>query len=263
MITVLRVMGQSMALGIAEFRTLYTIRSWLAGWLTRMLAQVAFFGTLGLLLHSSAAVQYLLIGNAVLLVCFEAIIVVMSMAGERFQGTLVPLLSAANHPAAVLLGRGLNWVMSGMITSFATLAILPPVFGVPVSVPRLIGCIPILAVIGVSGYLYGSFLGGLVLRFPQMDWLVLNVGYVLVMTFAGVNVPVSYWPAGIRAVANVLPVTHGLQAIRTLIAGGEARMVVTAVAQELLVAAGWAVMAMASYGAFARNARRNGTAIRS
>lgn len=262
MIAALRVVGQSMTLGLAEFRTIYTLRSWLAGWLTRMLAQVAFFGTLGLLLHSSAAVQYLLIGNAVMLVCFEATIVVMSMSGERFQGTLVPLLSAANHPATVLLGRGLNWIVSGMVTSFVTLAILPPVFGVPVTVPRLLGCVPILAVIGISGYLYGSFLGGLALRFPHMDWLVLNVGFLLVMTFAGVNVPVSFWPAGIRALSNVLPLTHGLQAIRMLLAGGGAGTVAGAAARELLVAAGWAVMASASFGAFAWNARRNGTAIR-
>lgn len=262
MIAVLRVMGQSLTLGLAEFRTLYTVRSWLAGWLTRMLAQVAFFGTLGLLLRSSSTIQYLLIGNAVVLVCFEATIVVLSMAGERYQGTMIPLLSAANHPAAVLLGRGLNWIVTGMITSFTTLAILPVVFGVPVSVPRLIGCVPILAVIGISGYLYGSFLGGLVLRFPQLDWLVLNVGYVLVMTFAGVNVPVSFWPAGIRVFANVLPVTHGLRAIRYLIAGAGAGTVAGSCALELLVAAGWAVMATASYGAFARNARRHGTAIR-
>ena len=81
------VLFQSLAMGIAEFRTFYTLKSWLSGWLVRMLAQVTFFASIGLLLHSELRVRYLLIGNAVVLVCLSRRSV-MSRSYELYQGTL-------------------------------------------------------------------------------------------------------------------------------------------------------------------------------
>ena len=162
-----RVLSQSARLGIDDFRSVYTWKSWLAGWLPRMLAQVAFFASIGLLVGSRAEIGYLLVGNAVVLVCLEATIVVISVSVERFQGTL-------------------------------------PLFGLRPSPLRVLACLPVLVVIAVSSYCYGSFLASLVARFPQFNWLALNVGYLAVMTVAGVNVPVDFWPGPVQALANLL-----------------------------------------------------------
>ena len=97
MTAAVRVLSQSARLGIDDFRSVYTWKSWLAGWPLRMLAQVAFFASIGLLVGSRAEIGYLLVGNAVVLVCLEATIVVISVSVERFQGTL-PLF-AASRPA--------------------------------------------------------------------------------------------------------------------------------------------------------------------
>jgi hypothetical protein len=40
------------------------------------------------------------------------------------------------------------------------------------------------------------------------------------MAVAGANVPVDFWPGPVQAVANLLPVTHGLLAVRQLLDGG-------------------------------------------
>lgn len=255
----LRVMGQSLALGVAEYRTIYTLRSWLTGWIVRMLAQVSFFATIGFMLRSSANVRYLLIGNAVVLVCLEAAIVVLTMAGERWGGTLIALLTTPAQPITVFLGRGINWVFTGVATSTITLALLPPLFGVPVGALRLLACLPILVIIGLTSYAYGSFLAGLTVRWPSFDWLVLNVGYLMVMAFAGVNVPVDYWPAVPRAIAQVLPVTHGLQAIRGLLDGAGYGYVLSRVGLEVLVGVVWLMAASLSYRLFVSHARRRGT----
>lgn len=255
----IRVMGQSLALGIAEYRTIYTLRSWLSGWIVRMLAQVAFFGTIGFMIHSRPGVRYLLIGNAVVLVCLEASIVVLTMAGERWQGTLMALLTTPAQPITVFLGRGINWIITGVLTSMITLTLLPPLFGVPVPAARLLVCLPILAIIGLTSYGYGSFLAGLTVRWPSLDWLVLNVGYLLVMAFAGINVPVRYWPPVPEAIAQILPVTHGLQAIRGVLDGASYRFILGAIGEEVLVGAFWLVAATMSYRLFVSHARRRGT----
>jgi len=252
-------MGQSLVLGLAEFRTLYSVKSWLSSWLLRMLAQVAFFASIGLLVRSHESVTYLLVGNAVVLVCLESTVVVLFMAGERYQGTLSALLATPGQPVVAFLGRGLSWVVTGLVTSVVTLSLLPPVFGIALSIPRLLVCVPIIAVIGLSSYAYGSFLGGLTLRFPPLDWLVLNVGYLLVMAFAGVNVPVSYWPLVPRALAQILPVTHGLHAVRGVLDAAPVGSVLADLGLEIVVGLGWLTAAAVSYRLVVNHARRRGS----
>lgn len=198
MTAAVRVLSQSARLGIDDFRSVYTRKSWLAGWLLRMLAQVAFFGSIGLLIGIRAEIGHLLAGNAVVLVCLEATIVVISVSVERFQGTLPLFAASPASPLLVYLGRGLHWMATGLATSVVTLTLLPPLFGLPLSPLRVLACLPVLVVIAVSSDCYGSFLASLVARFPQFNWLALNVGYLAVMTVAGVNVPVDFWPGRSR-----------------------------------------------------------------
>jgi ABC-2 type transport system permease protein len=252
-------LSQSARLGVDDFRSVYTWRSWLAGWLLRMLAQVAFFGSIGLLVGSRAEIGYLLVGNAVVLVCLEATIVVISVSVERFQGTLPLFAASPASPMLVYLGRGLHWMGTGLATSVVTLTLLPPLFGLPLSPPRVAACLPVLVVIAVSSYCYGSFLASLVARFPQFNWLALNVGYLAVMTVAGVNVPVDFWPGPVQAVANLLPVTHGLLAVRRLLDGGGLAAAAPQVGAELLVGAGWLVASWLSYRRFFRRSRVTGS----
>ena len=259
MTAAVRVLAQSAQLGIDDFRSLYTWRSWLAGWLLRMLFQVAFFGSIGLLIGSRAQIGYLLVGNAVVLVCLEASIVVISVAVERFQGTLPLFAASPTSPMLVYFGRGLHWIATGMATSVVTLTLLPPLFGLPLSVPRVGACLPVLAVIAVCSYCYGSFLASLVARFPQFNWLALNVGYLAIMTVAGVNVPASFWPGPVQAVANLLPVTHGLLAVRQLLNGQTLIAAAPQVGAELLVAAGWLAASWLSYKRFVHRARAAGS----
>jgi ABC-2 type transport system permease protein len=259
MTAAVRVLSQSARLGIDDFRSVYTWRSWLAGWLLRMLAQVAFFGSIGLLIGSRVEIGYLLVGNAVVLVFLESTIVVISVSVERFQGTLPLFAASPASPMLIYLGRGLHWMATGLATSTITLTLLPPLFGLPFSPARVAACLPVLVVIAVSSYCYGSFLASLVARFPQFNWLALNVGYLSVMTVSGVNVPVDFWPGPVQAVANLLPVTHGLLAVRQVLDGGSLAAAAPQVGAELLVAAGWLAASWLSYRRFFRRARITGS----
>ena len=142
MTAAVRVLSQSARLGIDDFRSVYTWKSWLAGWLLRMLAQVAFFGSIGLLIGSRAEIGYLLVGNAVVLVWLEATIVVISVSVERFQGTLPLFAASPASPLPVDPGRGLHWMATGLATSVVALTLLPPLFGQPLSPLRVLACCP-------------------------------------------------------------------------------------------------------------------------
>ncbi|MGW0522978.1 hypothetical protein [Crossiella sp. NPDC003009] len=48
---------------MADLRATYTWTSWTVGWLGRMLAQVTFFASVGLLLGSPEQTRFLVIGN--------------------------------------------------------------------------------------------------------------------------------------------------------------------------------------------------------
>jgi ABC-2 type transport system permease protein len=72
---------------------------------------------------------------------------------------------------------------------------------------------------------------------------------------AGVNVAVDFWPGPVQAVANLLPVTHGLLAVRRLLDGSGLDAVAPQVAAEVLVGAGWLAVSWLSYRRFFRRAR--------
>lgn len=74
--------------------TVYTPTSWLFGLFARMLAQVAFFASLGRVLGTTGAVRFLLVGNMVMAAAASGLTVLTATVGERNNGTL-PLLMAS------------------------------------------------------------------------------------------------------------------------------------------------------------------------
>ncbi len=255
----LRIIRQILILDIAEIRAVYTWRTWVFGWLLRLLCQAAFFALIGRFVGSALVMQYVLVGNAVALVCLESTIVVISLSGERRSGTLPLLAMAPVSHVPIYLGRGLHWVASGMASSLIAWLILPPVLGVPLPWPRAAYAIPVFAVVAASSYGYGCVLGSLALRVPGLQWLMLNLGYLSVMAFCGVNVPTSFWPTPIRIAANLLPLTHGLAAIRGILAGAPVAGVFADIGLECLVAAGWFTCAVLLVDRLVTGGRKDGS----
>ncbi len=254
-----RVMRHSLIQGIAEFRQVYTWRSWIGGWLVRLLSQVAFFGLIGRLLGSRETEQFIVVGNAVAVITLEAMVVIASSAWERFQGTLPLLVASPSGPVGVYLGRGIQWLGTGMVSSTAAFVIVPVLLRVSLPWPRAAAAIPVIAVVGLSSYAFGCFLASVVLRFLQLQWLVLNFGYLVPMTICGVNVPVSYWPLWLQGIADALPLTHGLHAIRLLLGSAPAGMILSQLGQEVLVGCGWLAVAAVSLRRLAEHGRADGS----
>ncbi|MFF7635954.1 ABC transporter permease [Kitasatospora sp. NPDC008050] len=245
-------------LGFAEYRSQYTLRSWFFGWGLRLIFQVVFFATIGTVVGDSHTVRYLAVGNILAVGTIESTSSVLSLVRDRRNGTLELLVSAPGDAITALLSRSLNNPVSGFASSMVVLLFIVPIFGIHLPGAAAVAIAPIVLLSCFSAYCYGAFIGAITMRFPNAGWGALNVAYLILMAFTGVNVPLSYWPAPVAAVADLLPVTHGLSALRGLLDGAPAGRVCAQLAAEATVAAGWLAAAALLLSVLIRHGRKTG-----
>jgi ABC-2 type transport system permease protein len=246
-------------IGFGDISSIYTIWTWIFGWFGRLVIQVIFFTLFGLLLGSARLVDYRLIGNSAALVSIEAMVVVLVVLRERGEGTLGLQVMAPMPFAITYIARGTCNLLIGIGSSSAAFVIGVLIFRVPLAIPQALLTPAIVAVMGLASYCFGLTIGSVVLAQPGLGWLGINVGYLSIMTFSGVNVPVHYWPYAIRTLAQVLPLSHGLAGLRLLLSGGSYLVAARDVAWEALVGAGWLTIAVCLLTAGVHHGRRAGT----
>lgn len=239
----------------------YTAQSWVLGLFVRMVAQVAFFASLGRLLGSQADVEFLLIGNAVMVAASSSFTVTIAPAGERDNGTLALLAASPTSPLLVLVGRGASFIPNGLITSVGALVIMAPLFDVSLPWDRWPALFALLVLVTLSTYMTATFLGGIVLRAPGTRRTVANVGRMVMMAFCGVSVPAAVYPGLVEWVAQALPLTHGLRAIRELFGDPSAMSVLSQAGLEILVGAGWLILSLSTFRLLADAGRRDGSLV--
>lgn len=255
----LRIAWQAAIFAVADMRAAHTWRTWLFGWLARLLTQVVFFAIIGRFVGNVATMRYVIVGNVVVLVCLESMIVVISLMNERAGGTLPLLMLTPTSHVPVYFGRGIHWLASGMVSSLIAWEVLPPLLGAPLPWPAELYAPSMIIVVGLSSYCYGCFLASLAIRRPGLEWILLNLGYLPIMAFCGVNVPLSFWPGWLHAAVHALPVTNGLLAIRTALADGNWLQVTQLLGAEVLVGVCWALLAAVSISRIAVKGRVDGS----
>jgi len=253
------VMVAAVGIGFSDLAAIYTLRSWAFGWFARLVTQVIFFSLFGLLLGSVALAHYRVIGNSAALVCIEAMAVVLTFVRERGEGTLALQVLAPTPFALTYLARGTYAFIVGVGSSTAAFVIAALVFRLPVAMPQALLTPLALSVMGFTSYCFGLAIGAVVMAHPSLQWLAINVGYLSVMTLSGVNVPVRYWPGPLQAVAQALPLTHGLTALRQLLAGGSYLAAASDLAAEAAVGACWLAISLCVVTIAVRTGRKKGT----
>lgn len=255
----LAIIHRSASRGFAELRSNNSFVTWTLGWLVRVLCQVTFFAMVGQLAGSARAVQYIAVGNACAIITVEASAMIRSMCAERQVGTLGLLIATPTGQLPVFFGRGLQWLCTGLVSSSAALVLVPRLLGAAVPVSRLLESIPQLAVVGASFYCLACTVGGLALRRLRWQWLVINLTYLVPMTFCGVDVPVTFWPWPIHALAEVIPLTHGLESIRATIQGAPISSIAVQILLTVATGLGWLGVAAVSFNRLVSSGRRDGT----
>jgi ABC-2 type transport system permease protein len=80
-----------------------------------------------------------------------------------------------------------------------------------------------------------------------------------VLLFCGVNIPTSELPSWMQAVSQLLPFTHGLEAVRQAADGAGLGQVGGLIAMEFGIGVGYALAAFGLFSYLERSARQNAT----
>lgn len=253
------VMEHAFRAGVADYRAIFTWRSWLLGWMLRVIAQVSFFALIGLRVADDRSAFYLLIGNALAVAAQTGVFSLNMTTTERWAGTLPLLVASPTSPVVVFSARGAYLAVDGSLSALGALFIAGPLFGLHLPWPRILAVVPLTAVVAIASYCFGTFLAGLVFRFRNLNSVVVLVGYVGLMTVCGVNVPLDYYPAALDWAARFLPLTNGLLSIRGVFAGDAWSWIVGHAALEAAVGAGWMTLALATFNRLASRGRLDGS----
>lgn len=245
--------------GWHDYQTIYTWKTWLVGWFLRVVAQVSFFGLIGQLLGSQQATEFLVVGNAVLLAALGTMFSIASTSWERWQGTLPLLVACPTGSVLVFLGRSTFWIPDAISSSLGTFFVCAAIFDIALPWPSVLLVVPLVTLVALSTYCLGVFLGGLVVRNPNLRNLVANLTWLTMAAICGVNVPLSFDPEPLRWLANGLPLTHGLQAIRGIVDGEAASTIAVQAGLEAVVGAIFLALAFLTFDRFAERGRRDGT----
>ncbi len=254
-----RIIRYAALVGLRDYAVTFSLRTWMLAWYVRVLAQVIFFTLIGRLVGSEEKANFILIGNSVMIAAAQSLTAVVGTAWERRLGTLPLILASPTKPLIVFLGRGLNWIVDGVVTSVTALFILGLWFGVSFPWPQSLLVIPLTFIIALSSYSLGMFLSGVVIRATSLRNLVSNLAYLTLMAVCGVNISLEYYPTFVRICASVLPLTNGLQAIRGVLQGAPWESWLGYAIAEGCVGAGWLILSYFTFERFFKRGRVSGT----
>lgn len=255
-----RTFSQAAYLSIYEFFAIYSPIGYVLSFVPRVGLQLAFFYLVAEFVGGKDLRAFLLVGNAAQLSVHTVLVFASNGIGRELSGgTLVLLLATPARAALVLTGRGLAVAANGVLTAAIGLAIALVAIGAPVGPGHLLAAAGLLTVMALSSYGLALALGGAMLRYPAYMAVASNLVAIGMMVLCGVTVPVEFMPAPLQALATILPLTHGLAALRALLAGGPPEQIVALVVREVIIGIGYLLVATAAFRYFLQRARQRGT----
>jgi len=220
--------------------------------------QILFFAALGSY-ATGMDPAFFAIGNAVQVCSMAGIYgMTMAVANERWFGTLPAILASPANRAALFGGRFIPFIVNGLLVSAYGFALSWVVLGVRFDAATLGIIVLAMVVTAFSCSAIGAVQGGLSLRLRD-GLFGANLLVFLFLLFCGVNIPLSALPVWMQVVSQVLPFTHGLEAVRQAIDGAGLAEVGGLIATEALIGLAYAVAAFYLFRWLERSAYRNAT----
>ncbi len=222
------------------------------------LFQILFFTYLGRYAGSRGD-DFFIVGNAVQVSAMAGVYgMVMGIANERQFGTLAPLLATPANRLAMFAGRALPNIVNGLAVSsfgFAISWLLLDFSPDPATLPAL-AFVVVVTVFSCTSL--GMLIGSIGLRARDV-FFAANLVYFLMLLLCGVNVPIDELPGWLGAIGRSLPLTHGIEAAREVVAGASLSSVGGLVVTEALIGAAYAVVAYGLFRLFEAEGRRRGS----
>jgi ABC-2 type transport system permease protein len=220
--------------------------------------QLFFFAALGSY-ATDRSPAYFAIGNAVQVSVLAGVFgMTMAIANERWFGTLPAILATPANRAALFAGRFLPFVFNGLLVSIYALVIGIIFLGVRLEPGSLavVGLALLTTVFSCTSI--GALQGAISLRLRD-GLFGANLIMMGVLLFCGVNIPIAELPSWMQAISQLLPFTHGLEAVRQAADGAGLSQVGGLIAVEFAIGVLYAVAAFALFSFLERSARQNAT----
>ena len=227
--------------GLTSYRALFY---WLTPWIyiPSLLVAPIFQILLFVYIGRNAGLEsdeFYVIGNALQYAAIPCVFAMgFAISGERYQQTLGYILVSPARRLPLFLGRAVPVMLNGAFVAAFSLAVggLLLAIDVPASALGPLALVVLISAVACTGLgLSGAALG---LRVREVSVLG-NIIFGLLLIFSGANVPLEELPGWMRAVSDVTPLTHGIEAARLLADGASLAAVDHLLAQELLVGLGY------------------------
>ncbi|NMB76977.1 MAG: ABC transporter permease [Myxococcales bacterium] len=182
-----------------------------------------------------------------------------TIRSAQVLGTLEALLVTPTPASQLIVFSSAYAFLATTLRVLLVLLVGTLFFGVEFSHANWAGALLVLALTVVSFSFLGIFSAAVVLVFKRADpsaWLVQGLSYLL----GGVYYPVSVLPDWARTVADVLPITHSLEAMRKLLILGESLSDVSRSILALVVFSAVAgPLSLVAFSLAIRRVKRDGT----
>jgi ABC-2 type transport system permease protein len=220
--------------------------------------QLLFFAALGSY-ATNRSPAYFAIGNAVQVSALAGVFgMTMAIANERWFGTLPAILATPANRVALFAGRFLPFVANGLFVSLYAFGVGVVFLGVRLAPQSLaVAGLALLATV-FSCTAIGALQGAISLRLRD-GLFGANLIMMGILLFCGVNIPIAELPAWMQVVGNLLPFTHGLQAVREAADGAGFGQVGGLIGVEVLIGVVYAVVAFGLFSYLEMSARANAT----
>jgi ABC-2 type transport system permease protein len=223
------------------------------------LFQILFFTYLGKSDGASGSAAFFIVGNAVQVSAMSGIYAgTMSIANERQFGTLSPLLATPAGRVCLFVGRSLPVIANGMVVSAFGFGVGVVVLDLHLAASSLPALVLVVLVTVFSCTSLGLLAGSFGLRARDVFFLS-NLIYFLMLLFCGVNIPFSALPGWMAAIGHWMPLTHGIEAARQIVAGHSLASVAGLAATEAVIGVVYMTVAFVLFRVLEAEGRRRGS----
>jgi ABC-2 type transport system permease protein len=247
--------------GWTSYRALF---GWLSPWIliptfiVEPIFQILFFAFVG----RSAGVgsdTFFVIGNAIQFASIPCLFAMSNtIAGERQSQTLGLLLASPARRVPLFLGRSLPVIVNGLVCALLAMLLGALVLRIDISPTYVPMLVVVVAVAAFSCTGLGLVAAAIGLRVREAAVLS-NIIMGLLLIFCGVNVAVSALPAWMEVIGRALPLTHGIEAARELVAGGPIGEVLRLTAIEGAIGLVYLLVGLLTLAYLERESRRSAT----
>lgn len=243
---------------IALFRWLRPM-TYIASKVFGPLTYMLFFVFLGKFATGGANTSFFVIGNAIQLVANSGIFgVTMSVAGDRWDGTLPYLFGTPANRLSLFFGRAFMHVIDGAFGTVLCLLWGVLLLGLDLSHADFPALATVIVVTAFSTCGLGLLFGSLSLVTRNVMF-VNNTVFFLLIFFSGANIALETFPDWMRAISYSLPLTRGIAAARLIVDGAGLGQVGSLLAVESLFGVFYIAIGFAMFRWFELQAKRRGT----